>query len=173
MKLFREAVGDVRRVADDRVPDRPAPPPPRPRQLELDEKQVMHDAMHDDFDPDDMGEHLAWARQGVQRRVVRKLRNGYYAVSAELDLHGLTAPEARIALAEFVANAAQANGSCCVRIIHGKGRKSVNDAPVLKPMVASWLRNRRSVLAFCSAKAANGGSGALYVLLRASQLQKQ
>jgi DNA-nicking Smr family endonuclease len=170
MELFRQSVGDVRRVSDDRVPDRPTPPPPRPRQRELDEKQVMHDAMHDPFDMDaaDTGEHLSWARAGVQRRVLRKLRNGYYAVAAELDLHGMTASEARQALSEFLAEASARRGSCCVRVIHGKGRKSVSDAPVLKPMVAGWLRNRNLVLAYCSAKPSHGGTGAMYVLLRST-----
>lgn len=169
-ELFRQSVGDVKRVADDRVPDRPTPPAPRPRQRELDEKQVMYDAMHDtiDIDAADTGEHLSWARAGVQRRVLRKLRNGYYAVAAELDLHGMTAAEARVALGDFIANAAALRGSCCVRVIHGKGRKSVTDAPVLKPLVAGWLRNRNLVLAYCSAKASHGGTGAVYVLLRSN-----
>ena len=170
MELFRQSVGDVKRVADDRVPDRPTPPSPRPRQRELDEKQVMHDAMHDpiDFDAADAGEHLSWARAGVQRRVLRKLRNGYYAVAAELDLHGMTAVEARAALSGFLSEASALRGSCCVRIIHGKGRKSITDAPVLKPMVAGWLKNRNLVLAYCSAKSSHGGTGAMYVLLRSS-----
>ena len=172
MELFRQSVGDVKPVANDRVPDRPTPPSPRPRQRELDEKQVMHDAMHDPIDVDaaDTGEHLSWARTGVQRRVMRKLRNGYYAVAAELDLHGMTSSEARVALGQFVAEAAALRGSCCVRIIHGKGRKSVTDAPVLKPMVAGWLRNRNLVLAYCSAKPGHGGTGALYVLLRSANV---
>ncbi len=170
MELFRQSVGDVKRVADDRVPDRPTPPAPRPRQRELDEKQVMYDAMHDpiDFDAADTGEHLSWARAGVQRRVLRKLRNGYYAVAAELDLHGMTVVEARAALAEFLVEATSLRGSCCVRVIHGKGRKTATDAPVLKPMVAGWLKNRNLVLAYCSAKSSHGGTGALYVLLRSN-----
>ena len=107
MELFRQSVGEVKRVANDRVPDRPTPPSPRPRQRELDEKQVMYDAMHDpiDLDAADTGEHLSWARAGVQRRVLRKLRNGYYAVAAELDLHGMTVAEAREALPAFLAEA--------------------------------------------------------------------
>jgi len=130
----------------------------------------MYDAMHDpiDFDAADTGEHLSWARAGVQRRVLRKLRNGYYAVAAELDLHGMTVAEARAALAEFVAEASAMRGSCCVRIIHGKGRKTITDAPVLKPMVAGWLKNRNLVLAYSSAKSSHGGTGALYVLLRSN-----
>jgi DNA-nicking Smr family endonuclease len=52
-----------------------------------------------------------------------------------------------------------------VRIIHGKGRRSDQQGPVLKPAVAAWLRRRNEVLAYCSARPVDGGSGALYVLL--------
>ena len=173
MQLFRDAVGDVKPVANDRVGDTRKPPPPRPRQFELDEKAVMHDAMTDDRDPDtlDTGEHLNWARNGVQRRVMRKLRNGYYAIQAELDLHGMTVNEARDAMREFITETTLARGSCCVRIIHGKGRKTLTDAPVLKPFTASYLRQRKDVLAYCSAKKNQGGTGAVVVLLRAPREQ--
>lgn len=168
MDLFRQAVGDVKPVPNDKIADMRTPPPPRPRQLELDEKAVMHDAMTDDRDPEEMdgGEHLNWGREGVQRRVMRKLRNGYYAIQAELDLHGMTVNEARAAMQVFIAEVTALHGSCCVRIIHGKGRKSATDAPVLKPFTASYLRQRRDVLAYCSAKQSQGGTGAVYVLLR-------
>lgn len=174
MELFRQAVGEVKPVVNDRVADTRKPPSPRPRQLELDEQAVMHDAMTDDRDPDDMdtGEHLSWARNGVQKRVMRKLRNGYYAVQAELDLHGMTVNEARTAMQVFIAEITASRGSCCVRIIHGKGRKTITDAPVLKPFTASYLRQRRDVLAYCSAKQSQGGTGAVYVLLRDVQTRQ-
>lgn len=166
--LFRQAVGEVTPVTNDRAARTRKPPPPRPRQFELDEKAVMREAMLDTRDPEamDSGEHLSWARSGVQRRVMRKLRNGYYSVQAELDLHGLTVDQAREAMQEFIAETTSARGSCCVRIIHGKGRKTLTDRPVLKPFTASWLRQRRDVLAYTSAKPAHGGTGAVYVLLR-------
>ncbi len=166
MAMFRKAVGDVKPVRNDRVADKPAPPPPRPRQFELDEKRVMHDAMYNSPGPEDNGEHLSWARSGVQKRVMRKLRNGYYAVQAELDLHGMVVNEAREAMHEFLADVSATRGSCCVRIIHGKGRKTATDAPILKPFTASFLRNHRDVLAYCSAQPAAGGTGAVYVLVR-------
>lgn len=172
MDLFRQAVGEVKPVRNDRVGDTRTPPPPRPRQFELDEKAVMHDAMSDDRDPDelDTGEHLNWGREGVQKRVMRKLRNGYYSIQAELDLHGMTVNQARIAMQQFIAEVTALHGSCCVRIIHGKGRKSATDAPILKPFTASYLRQRRDVLAYCSAKSSHGGTGAVYVLLRAGRI---
>lgn len=166
MAMFRNAVGDVKPVRNDKVADKPTPPPPRPRQFELDEQRVMYDAMHTAPGPEDTGEHLSWARSGVQKRVMRKLRNGYYAVQAELDLHGMVVNEAREAMHEFLAEVSAQRGSCCVRIIHGKGRKTATDAPVMKPFTASFLRNHRDVLAYCSAQQADGGTGAVYVLVR-------
>ena len=167
-ELFRKAVGSVKPVTDDKVvPDR-SKVKATPRQFEKDERAVMFDAMHDDRDPDelDSGEHLSWRREGVQNRVMKKLRNGYYSVQDEIDLHGMTVAQARELLVEFVAHSVKSHRSCCVRIIHGKGRKTATDAPVLKPFVSSWLRQRRHVMAFCSCKPVHGGTGAVYVLLR-------
>ncbi len=168
LALFHAAVGEVKPVANDRVSANPVRPPARPRQAELDEDRVMIDAMQDDRDPDmlDSAEHLSYARNGVQRRVMRKLRNGYYAIQGELDLHGMTQKEARDAMLAFITEQNRDRPMCCVRIIHGKGRKTATQAPVLKPYVAGWLRQRREILAYSSAKPAHGGTGALYVLLR-------
>jgi DNA-nicking Smr family endonuclease len=55
----------------------------------------------------------------------------------------------------------------CIRIIHGKGKRSRNNkGPVIKTKVNHWLRQRDDVLAFCSARPIDGGTGAIYVLLR-------
>jgi DNA-nicking Smr family endonuclease len=88
-------------------------------------------------------------------------------VAAELDLHGMTSELARSALREFMAECRRRDHRC-VRIIHGKGRGSSNRGPVLKGKVNRWLRQRDDVLAFCSARPVDGGTGALYVLLRHS-----
>lgn len=172
-ELFRRAVGTVKPIEDDKVRSTPSKVAARPRQFEKDERAVMYDAMHDDRDPDelDSGEHLSWRRDGVQNRVMKKLRNGYYSIQDEIDLHGMTVPQAREILTEFVAHAVDNHQSCCVRIIHGKGRKTSTDAPVLKPFVSSWLRQRRFVMAFCSCKPVHGGTGAVYVLLRQKRNQ--
>lgn len=119
----------------------------------------------DDADLLDSGEHLAWTSPGVQHGVLRKLRSGRYAIQAELDLHGMTVADARTALGEFLEQA-RATRRLCVRIIHGKGRHGADNAPRLKPAVNAWLQRRRHVLAFCSARSSDGGTGAVYVLLR-------
>jgi DNA-nicking Smr family endonuclease len=88
-------------------------------------------------------------------------------MQAELDLHGFNRAEAALALRDFLADC-RARGLTGVRVIHGKGRRSANEGPILKPAVAGWLRRRSEVMAFCSARPVDGGSGALYVLLARS-----
>lgn len=161
--LFREAVKDVRPLRADRREPGGRRPAPVPRQREQDDAQVLRDMLSDAVDPAELetGEELLFARPGLQHGVLRKLRRGQFSIEAELDLHGLTAAEAREALAGFL----NARPGRCVRIIHGKGNSSAGRLPVLKGKVNHWLRQRQEVLAFCSARPVDGGTGALYVLL--------
>ena len=98
---------------------------------------------------------------------MRKLRRGHWVIQGQLDLHGMRREEARDALGEFLRNAMK-RGMRCVRIIHGKGLGSVNKEPVLKNKVRNWLVQKEEVIAFCQARASDGGAGALVVLLRAT-----
>jgi len=121
-----------------------------------------------DADPADLevetGEELSFRRNGVPETTMRRLRRGLYARRDELDLHGMTQEEARLALLGFLADADH-HGLRCVRIVHGKGRGSGDRGPVLKAAVNRWLRRHDAVRAFCSARRSDGGTGALYVLL--------
>ncbi len=109
---------------------------------------------------------LSFQRAGVRTGVVRRLRRGLYPVEEELDLHGLSQSAARDQLAQFLAHSRE-GGVRCVRIIHGKGYRSGARGPVLKSAVNQWLRRHMDVMAFVSARAIDGGAGAVYVLLRA------
>lgn len=166
-RLFREAMAEVSPLATDRRrPDDAPRPPARAAQREADEaaaRTALATGALDDPDLD-LAEELFHARPGIQKRVLRRLRRGQYAMQAELDLHGLSRAEAGRELPAFLADC-RSRGLTGVRIIHGKGRRSANEGPVLKPAVAAWLRRRADVLAFCSARPVDGGSGALYVLL--------
>ena len=96
---------------------------------------------------------------------MRRLRRGHWRIQDELDLHGLTRDTARARLVDFLAFCLQHDAKC-VRIIHGKGLGSKNHEPILKQLVKSWLMQRSEVLAFIPARPADGGAGALLVLLK-------
>jgi DNA-nicking Smr family endonuclease len=111
------------------------------------------------------GDALSFQRVGVRTQVVRRLRRGLIPIEDELDLHGLSQSAARYQLAEFLAYSRN-SGRRCVRIVHGKGYRSGARGPVLKAAVDLWLRRHLDVMAFTSARAIDGGTGAVYVLLR-------
>jgi DNA-nicking Smr family endonuclease len=109
---------------------------------------------------------LTFQRGGVRDQVMRRLRRGLIPSEDELDLHGMTQTEARDQLADFIAHSRN-TGMRCVRVVHGKGYRSGARGPVLKTAVNLWLRRHLDVMAFTSAKLIDGGTGAVYVLLRA------
>jgi DNA-nicking Smr family endonuclease len=143
-------------------------PPPEPRQREADERLVMRQALSDDFDVDSLLEtddSLSYRRPEISDEVLRKLRRGHWSLQAQLDLHGLRTDQAREALGSFVQDCAR-RGLRCVRVVHGKGHGSPGREPVLKARVRRWLVQKQQVLGFVQARASDGGSGALMVLLQ-------
>lgn len=166
-ELFRREVGPVKRLYHDRVEPLGNPIAPIPHSTLSDERQVLIDMVSDYFEPAelDTGEELYYCREGLQQTVLRKLRRGQFRVSAVLDLHGMTVTLARHALITFI-HTARRDNMTCVRIIHGKGNGSRHKGPVLKQKVNHWLRQRDDILAFCSSRPVDGGTGAVYVLLR-------
>ena len=167
IQLFRNSVGKVKPVRHNRVaPVKPAVSP-RPVFREMDEAGVLQDLLSEDFDPAELesGEELVFLRAGLQHRTLKKLRRGMFVVGGELDLHGMTVPIARQAVADFLFECRRRRIQCC-RIIHGKGRGSRHRSPVLKHKIGNWLRQRNEVLAYCSARGCDGGTGAVYVLLK-------
>ncbi|TSE18557.1 putative DNA endonuclease SmrA [Tepidimonas alkaliphilus] len=170
-RLFERAVGPVQRLPPHgRIEHAPPAPPPWPRQRQLDERAVMREALSDAFDAETLlhtDEHLSFRRPGLGPDVVRRLRRGEWAIQAELDLHGLRTDEARERLGGFIRDAHR-QGLRCVRVVHGKGLGSPGKTPVLKGRVHGWLVQKSEVLAFVQARPADGGAGALIVLLRAT-----
>jgi DNA-nicking Smr family endonuclease len=169
--LFRRAVaGAVPLPPSNRADVARQRPKPIARQRQADERQVLVDALSDPWDGDaalSTGEELVFSRPGIPSAALRKLRRGGWVIKGELDLHGHTGDEARIALAAFL-NRCTNEDRRCVRIIHGKGHGSKNRLPVLKNKVRHWLIQREDVLAFCQARAVDGGAGAVIVLLKSS-----
>jgi DNA-nicking Smr family endonuclease len=168
--LFRKSIGDVKPLEDRGTAELVSPrPQPIARQRMADEQAALAESLSDEFSVEsllDTDEGLSFARPGIGGDTLRKLRRGHWVIQAQLDLHGMRTDEAREALAEFLRNACK-RGLRCVRVIHGKGLGSLNKEPVLKNKVRNWLVQKDEVIAFCQARAADGGAGALVVLLKA------
>jgi len=166
VELFREAVGDVRPIRQDRHIPAPRRRAGHARFTRADRLAVLDESLHGPMEEPAVasGESLAYRRPGVPESVLRKLRRGEYRVEGELDLHGLTVAEARQALRGFLVSAL-ARHAGCVRIIHGKGLRSGHRGPVLKGVVSGVLRRTSAVVAYVSARPVDGGTGAVYVLL--------
>ena len=170
-ELFARSVGPVAPLRRAAPPPLPRPrPEPEPRQRQRDEAAALAASISDAFDAEsllDTDEALSFRRPGIGPDVVRKLRRGVWVIQAQCDLHGLRRDEAREALAAFLRDAVAA-GLRCVRVVHGKGNGSPGRNPVLKGKVRNWLVQSDAVIAFTQARAADGGLGALEVLLRST-----
>ena len=165
--LFRATVGGVDRLPQHKVRPAAPRPEPLPHQTLADKRQALRDALYGHPTPSEVetGEDLYFVRPGVQRRLLRKLRRGQFSIGAELDLHGLTVDAAFERLVEFL-RGCRIRDIRCVRVVHGKGLGSKHGRPVLKLKLDRWLRLRDDVIGFCSAPPTDGGTGALYVLLK-------
>ena len=168
-ELFRRQMSDARPLRQDAVPPPPSRPRPKARFSRRDEQNALRESLEADAESAEFasGLNLSFARASVGRRALRKLARGNFSVQSEIDLHGLTVADARTALADFIAESVD-RGHRCVRIIHGKGLRSGQRGPVLKRKVDTWLRKWDAVLAFISAQQVDGGTGAVYVLLKKS-----
>lgn len=169
-ELFRASVPGVKPLPQTK----PAPEKPprqkitqllrRPKMVEEPPLPLLEDI---NLEPVLSEDFLSFAKSGLQHRVLQKLRRGEIPLNAEIDLHGMTVNLAQQALEQFFGQAQQQKWRC-VCIIHGKGARGENSKPILKNKVNQWLRSYAGVLAFCSAKPADGGVGAVYVLLKRS-----
>lgn len=166
--LFRTAIGaDAGQVRPlPPAPPPPAPPKPKPsaRMARRDEDAAREEFRHMLVSALEAGDALRYRRDEIAPRILKKLARGEYAAQEELDLHGLPAQAAEALLREFLRDC-RSHGLGCVRIVHGKGRNSEERLPVLKNLVDRVLRQRADVLAFHSPPAAQGGTGAVLVLL--------
>lgn len=170
---LHEAFADVRRLPSrNRAAPTRVRPAPHPHLRIKDEREALELSKYG-AEPAphawDIGQELegeqTFVRRGLGRDILVKLRRGHWVVQAVIDLHGMTADEARDSLADFLL-AARGRGFRCVRVIHGKGLTSRNREPVLKGKVRHWLSQWDDVLAYCEAPPHAGGSGAVVALLR-------
>jgi DNA-nicking Smr family endonuclease len=178
--LFRDAIRGVRPIPEEKR-NHAAPRKPSGsggRLLTEDEEALaeLSDLVSGTaaFDISDTDEHVEGAVSGLDPRILRRLRAGEFAHQAHFDLHGMTLEEAKAAVRQFILRSMVA-GRRCVLIVHGRGRNSPDQRPVLKDAVKLWLTRgelARRVLAFSTARSYDGGSGAMYVLLRRERRHK-
>jgi len=166
--LFLEEMADVTPLSsDNRITIKKKPKKP----LRTPDDEVYSFVIDDVFSTaeitDECPDILSFSRSGLQHNVLKKLRQGKNPIEHALDLHGLTIEQARRELLGFLGECEAAEIRHAI-IVHGKGFRS-KDKPVIKPMVNRWLRAAASVLAFHSAQPQDGGSGAVYVLLKKSK----
>ncbi len=157
--------------ADDRVvPSRPDRVVRPVEDADMEAYAALADlvAGQGDFDISDTVEYVEGLANGVDRRLLKRLRQGDFAQQGHLDLHGLTREEARTAVERFLIES-RVGRKRCVLLIHGRGLNSPDRVPVLKNALVVWLTRSglaKQILAFATARPMDGGAGALYVLLR-------
>jgi DNA-nicking Smr family endonuclease len=166
--LFRQSVGNVLAVKSDKVQLRPDHPKPYPKPRAIDLYEAWQSSIEPDIDNVSHEQTLSYTAPGIQNSVLAKLRKGFFGVQAEIDLHGFNGEEAKRELLHFL-HFSVTSGYRCVHIIHGKGYRSSDTHPVLKNHLNRWLRQHKDVQAFCSASPRQGGTGAVYVLLKMSK----
>lgn len=115
---------------------------------------------------------LEFRRPGVQLGVFRRLKQGKYEMEARLDLHRLTVEQARNEVFGFIREALGYELRN-VMIVPGRGTHSQAPEAILKSYVNKWLPEFEEVQAFCSAQPMHGGTGAVYVMLRKGERDKQ
>jgi DNA-nicking Smr family endonuclease len=161
--IFREAMHGTKRFSHSKIQPIPKMPKKRKKSQNLDAKPLAPLSDFEKVDSVSSEERVEFHRSGISNKTLRKLHDGKYNVENILDLHGMRVDEAKEALYHFILHCQQ-HGNRSVLIIHGKGRALAK--PVLKNCLNNWLRQLEQVLAFCSAAAKDGRSGAMYVFLK-------
>lgn len=171
---FQSAMAGVKPINgyDPSLPPEPKLPVPEP--IEDREQAEVMAALRDLVDGDtpfsifETDEAIEGLAEGVDSRLLRKLKAGEFSIQDHLDLHGLSREQARPVVTSFILDA-MAHVKRCLLIIHGRGHGSKDKIPVLKLALTTWLVRsavRKNILAFCTARPCDGGAGAIYVLLR-------
>jgi DNA-nicking Smr family endonuclease len=178
--LFWREMQDVAPLKRDGQARVSGPPPALVRRSQSEEAEALAElydlvAGRVGFDVTDTDEYMEGCVSGLDTRLVRKLRQGDFSRQAALDLHGMTVDEAQVEVEQFFVKAVR-TGLRCVLIIHGRGRNSRGQVPILKDRLKQWLTRTKlakMILAFTTARPHDGGPGALYVLLRRERDRKR
>ena len=122
----------------------------------------------------DTPEYIEGTGYNVPPEVARRLHRGNYSIQAHVDLHRLSAHDAKEVFERFL-RWTVITGKTGVLIIHGRGFSSPSE-PILKNKVIEWLTRgpwRKWVIAYSSARSCDGGAGATYILLRQRPVSKR
>lgn len=150
-----------------------APPAPPVQQPVSPQKNDFSDLLEKniEFDLESTHEYSMGHIRGLDQKIFRKLKTGNFSFEAHLDLHGLNADQAKMALLDFMKKE-YLQGKRCVLLIPGRGKNSPLGMGILRQGVQTWLTQyplKRIILAFCTAQPKHGGAGAFYVLLRSNK----
>jgi DNA-nicking Smr family endonuclease len=167
--LFRQTIGKVHAVNSDKaILTEANKPKPYPKAHAVNVEGHLNATAEFDVETLGIEDSLSYTAPGLQYNMLKKLRKGQFGLDAEIDLHGLNSVEAKRQLLHFLHDSVE-DGCRCVHIVHGKGYRSEGNHPVLKNNLNLWLRQHQDVQAFCSAPPKDGGTGAVFVLLRLSE----
>ncbi|MEY4768074.1 MAG: hypothetical protein RL637_713 [Pseudomonadota bacterium] len=164
--LFKQSVGKVTAIKSEAhfTFNHKPKPRPIPKKWQLDAEPTFESLLHRPTETVFAEDVLSFLDNPSAPKLLKQLRRGEFPIEAHLDLHGLTIIGAKQRLTHFL-QYCEDKDYRCVRIVHGKGYRSVHNHPVLKNELNYWLRHCATVQAFCSAPSREGGTGALWVLL--------
>ena len=172
---FAEAMSGVTPLARQkmrvaRVPDTDARPTHPANSMDLEVMAHLSDLISGiaEMDITFSDEFIEGSVQGFDRKLMQKLKNGLFPIQEYIDLHGYTRQEARVKVRDFLLRSYQL-GLRCVLVVHGRGLNSEDHIPVLKEQLPVWLSRgpvKKIILAFSTARPYDGGTGAIYILLR-------
>lgn len=171
--LFFQAMQGIAPLAGSGRQIQPPPPPPaavEPEDGDDSDAKLMRQAVQGpiEFDLELSDEYMRGFVRGLDSKIFQQLKAGSLSVEGHLDLHGQNMDQAHDALLFFMRESYLA-GKRVVLVIPGRGKNSPGGLSILRAEIQSWLTReplRRIVLAFCTAQPRDGGTGALYVLLR-------
>lgn len=175
-RQFQEAMCNVKPLVDTKnrvTPALPSPDIKPPHQASSDELEGLA-RLSDmvtgtaELDISFSDEYIEGSVQGFSPKLMKRLKHGQFPIQEHLDLHGLTREEAEAELRGFLVRCYRL-GLRCVLVVHGRGLNSENHMPVLKELLPVWLKRgpvKQIVLAFSTAKPYDGGTGAIYILLK-------
>jgi len=164
-KLFMDSMANVKPISSDKRNTISDKPKPKPIKKYFQTEKTPLDSSIEEINDKQSNDILFFSRDGVQHKTIKQLKRGTLGIEDKIDLHGLNKQEATQLLLEFLDHPADSRPRC-ILIVHGKGMGSLNNRPVLKNLTFNLLKQHTNVLAFTSAQQRDGGTGAVYVLLK-------